>query len=55
MDLEPVVTRTPISADARGFARDCCRRVGHEARPMNAQAIGVRLKRRMARCSVSGQ
>jgi hypothetical protein len=47
--LEPVVTKTAISAEARGLARDFCRRVGHEARLMNQQAIGAPLRRRMAR------
>jgi hypothetical protein len=47
--LEPVITKTPISAEARGLARDFCRRVGHEARLMNQQAIGAPLRRRIAR------
>jgi hypothetical protein len=46
---ELVVSKTPISAEARGLARDFCRRVGHEARLMNEQAIGAPLRRRMAR------
>jgi hypothetical protein len=53
MDLDPVLdlvaTRTPVSAEARGLARDFCRRVGAEARLINEQAIGAPLRRRLAR------
>jgi hypothetical protein len=44
-----VATRTPISSEARGLARDFCRRVGLEAELINEQAIGAPLRRRMAR------
>jgi hypothetical protein len=44
-----VIQRTPISAEARGLARDFCRRVGQEARRLNEQSIGAPLRRRMAR------
>jgi hypothetical protein len=47
--IDPVVTRTRISTEARGLARDFCRRVAQEARLINAQAIGAPLRRRMAR------
>jgi hypothetical protein len=47
--LEPVETKTRISAEARGLARDFCRRVGQEARLINEQAIGAPLRRRIAR------
>jgi hypothetical protein len=46
---EAVATRTPISAEARGLARDFCHRVGQEARQINEQAIGSPLRRRIAR------
>lgn len=46
---DPVVTRTPVSAEARGLARDFCRRVGWEATLVNEQTIGAPLRRRMAR------
>ncbi len=45
----PVLTRTPVSAEARGLARDFCRRVGREATLINEQAIGAPLRRRIAR------
>jgi hypothetical protein len=47
--LSPVITRIPISAEARGLARDFCRRVSHEAKLVNGQAIGAPLRRRIAR------
>jgi hypothetical protein len=40
---------TPISAEARGLARDFCRRVGEEARRLNQQAIAAPLRHRIAR------
>jgi hypothetical protein len=47
---EPLLqTRTPISTEARGLARDFCRRVGVEAALLNEQEIGTPLRRRMAR------
>jgi hypothetical protein len=45
----PTVSTTPISAEARGLARDFCRRVGEEARRLNQQAIAGALRRRIAR------
>jgi hypothetical protein len=47
--LTPVITGVPISAEARGLARDFCRRVSHEAKLVNEQAIGAPLRRRIAR------
>src|SRR5262245_1772822 len=47
--LTPRINRTPVSAEARGLARDFCRRVNFEARLINDQAIGGPLRRRMAR------
>jgi hypothetical protein len=44
-----VLARTPVSAEARGLARDFCRRVGREAALINEQAIGAPLRRRIAR------
>jgi hypothetical protein len=44
-----VTNRTPISSEARGLARDFCRRVGLEAELINEQAIGAPLRRRIAR------
>lgn len=44
-----VIQRAPISAEARGLARDFCRRVGQEARRLNEQSIAAPLRRRMAR------
>jgi hypothetical protein len=53
MDLgvisSPALARMPISAEARGLARDFCRRVGDESRLMNQQGIGGPLRSRMAR------
>jgi hypothetical protein len=46
---DPTLTKTPVSAEARGLARDFCRRVGWEAKLVNEQAIGAHLRRRMAR------
>jgi hypothetical protein len=45
----PVLARTPVSAEARGLARDFCRRVGREAALINEQAIGAPLRRRILR------
>ena len=45
----PIVSRTPVGAEARGLARDFCRRVGLEAELINAQSIGAPLRRRIAR------
>jgi hypothetical protein len=47
--LDPVVNKLPISAEARGLARDFCHRVGQEAKLLNKQAIGEPLRRRIAR------
>ena len=47
--LAPVINKAPISAEARGLARDFCHRVSHEAKLLNAQAIGAPLRRRLAR------
>jgi hypothetical protein len=47
--LDPVINKLPISAEARGLARDFCRRVGVEAKLLNHQAIGAPLRRRIAR------
>src|ERR1700691_3683261 len=47
--LDSVVAKVPISAEARGLARDFCHRVGHEAKQLNEQAIGAPLRRRIAR------
>jgi hypothetical protein len=47
--FDPVINKVPISAEARGLARDFCRRVRHEAILLNDQAIGVPLRRRIAR------
>jgi hypothetical protein len=47
--LDPVRTKVPISAEARGLARDFCYRVGREAILVNEQAIGAPLRRRVAR------
>jgi hypothetical protein len=44
-----VIHRTPISAEARGLARDFCRRVGQEATRLNEQPIGEPLRHRVAR------
>ena len=44
-----VANRTPISAEARGLARDFCRRVREEAVRLNEQAIGAPFQRRMER------
>ncbi len=44
-----VTRKVPISAEARGLARDFCRRVGQEARLLNKQAIGEPFRRRMIR------
>jgi hypothetical protein len=41
--------RTPISAEARGLARDFCRRVRQEATRLNEQTIGAPLRRRIER------
>jgi hypothetical protein len=43
------INRTPISAEARGLARDFCRRVRQEATRLNEQAIGAPLRRRIER------
>jgi hypothetical protein len=45
----PVQARTHVSAEARGLARDFCRRVGREGALINEQAIGAPLRRRIAR------
>jgi hypothetical protein len=42
-------SRTPVAAEARGLARDFCRRVGREAGLINEQEIGASLRRRIAR------
>lgn len=47
--LEPTVNKFPISAEARGLARDFCRRAGIEAKAFNERAIGAPLRRRMTR------
>jgi hypothetical protein len=47
--LDPPVRKVPISAEARGLARDFCRRVAIEAKLVNQQAVGASLKRRIAR------
>jgi hypothetical protein len=47
--LDPVVNKVSITAEARGLARDFCRRVAHEAKLLNEQAIGAPLRRRIAR------
>jgi hypothetical protein len=47
--LDPVINKVPISAEARGLARDFCRRVRHEAILLNDLAIGAPLRRRIAR------
>jgi hypothetical protein len=43
------VQRLSVSAEARGLARDFCRRVGVEARMINQQGIGDSVRRRFAR------
>ncbi len=43
------INRTPINAEARGLARDFCRRVDQEARQLNELSIGAPLRRRIAR------
>jgi hypothetical protein len=45
----PLVSRLPISAEARGLARDFCQRVSREAKSINEQAIGAPLRCRLAR------
>jgi hypothetical protein len=45
----PAVGKIPIGAEARGLARDFCRRVNLEARLINDQAIGAPLRQRIAR------
>jgi hypothetical protein len=45
----PVNSKFPISAEARGLARDFCQRVSREAKSINEQTIGAPLRRRMAR------
>jgi hypothetical protein len=47
--FDPVISKVPISAEARGLARDFCRRVSREARSINEQTIGAPLRRRIAR------
>jgi hypothetical protein len=47
--FDPVISKVPISAEARGLARDFCRRVCREARSINEQTIGAPLRRRIAR------
>jgi hypothetical protein len=41
--------KIPVGAEARGLARDFCRRVNLEARQINSQAIGAPLRQRIAR------
>lgn len=45
----PALARTPVGAEARGLARDFCRRVAREAAMINEQGIGAPLRRRIAR------
>jgi hypothetical protein len=47
--VDPVITKVPISSEARGLARDFCRRVRSEAKLVNEQAVGSPLRRRIAR------
>jgi hypothetical protein len=47
--LDSVAAKVPVSAEARGLARDFCHRVGHEAKRLNEQAIDAPLRRRIAR------
>jgi hypothetical protein len=46
---EPTTEKVPISAEARGLARDLCHRVEKEAKALNERAIGEPLRRRIAR------
>jgi hypothetical protein len=43
------IRKSPVSTEARGLARDFCRRVRREAELVNAQEIGASLRRRIAR------
>jgi hypothetical protein len=45
----PLTSKIPVSAEARGLARDFCRRVYREAKLINEQEFGASLRRRIAR------